>query len=130
MDFADETVADYPYAKFCVHCYLPRLCVQEARKYRHVKICAIPLYSRENKLSSLFFALFRRHSGLYLHAESSCYSRSSRIGFILAAAGVWIINLIDIYFIVKKKDKKEKNLRLKFNLNENKNLAFTISYSF
>ncbi|NIM58550.1 MAG: hypothetical protein GTO16_06360 [Candidatus Aminicenantes bacterium] len=50
--------------------------------------------------------------------------------FILAAAGVWIINLIDIYFIVKKKDKKEKNLRLEFNLNENKDLAFTISYSF
>ena len=50
--------------------------------------------------------------------------------FILAAAGVWIINLIDIYFIVKKKDKKEKNLRLKFNLNENKNLAFTVTYSF
>jgi hypothetical protein len=50
--------------------------------------------------------------------------------FILAAAGVWIVNLIDIYFIVKKKDKKERNLRLKFNLNENKDLAFTISYSF
>ena len=50
--------------------------------------------------------------------------------FILAAAGVWIINLIDTYFIVKKKDKKKKNLRLKFKLNENKDLAFTISYSF
>lgn len=50
--------------------------------------------------------------------------------FILAAAGVWIINLVDIYFIVKKKDKKERNLRLKFKLDENKDLAFTISYSF
>ena len=50
--------------------------------------------------------------------------------FILAAAGVWIINLIDIYIIVKKKDKKERNLRLNFKLNENKDLAFTISYSF
>jgi len=50
--------------------------------------------------------------------------------FILAAAGIWIINLIDIYFIVKKKDKKERNLRLKFKLNENKDLAFTVTYSF
>jgi hypothetical protein len=55
---------------------------------------------------------------------------TKRNRFILAAAGVWIVNLIDIYFIVKKKDKKDKNLRLKFKLNENKNLAFTISYSF
>jgi hypothetical protein len=50
--------------------------------------------------------------------------------FILAAAGVWAINLIDIYLIVKKKDKKERNLKLNFNLDENKDLAFTISYSF
>ena len=55
---------------------------------------------------------------------------TKRNRFILAAAGVWIVNLIDIYFIVKRKDKKERNLRLKFKLNENKNLAFTISYSF
>ncbi len=50
--------------------------------------------------------------------------------FILVAASVWIINLIDIYIIVKKKGKKERNLRLNFKLNENKDLAFNISYSF
>ncbi len=50
--------------------------------------------------------------------------------FILAAAGAWIINLIDIYIIVKRKDKKERNLRLKFKLNENKDLALTFTYSF
>jgi hypothetical protein len=53
-----------------------------------------------------------------------------RNSFILAAAGVWIINLIDIYIIVKRKDKKERNLRLKFKLNENKDLALTFTYSF
>ncbi|NIO49651.1 MAG: hypothetical protein GTN73_09495 [Candidatus Aminicenantes bacterium] len=55
---------------------------------------------------------------------------TKRNRFILAAASVWIINLIDIYIIVKKKDEKERNLRLKFKFNENKDLAFTISYSF
>ena len=50
--------------------------------------------------------------------------------FILAVAGVWIINLIDIYFIVKKKDKKERNLKIKLKHNENKDLAFTITFSF
>ena len=53
-----------------------------------------------------------------------------RNSFILAAAGAWIINLIDIYIIVKRKDKKERNLRLKFKLNENKDLAFTVTFSF
>ncbi len=55
---------------------------------------------------------------------------TKRNRFILAAASVWIINLIDIYFIVKKKDKKERNLRLKFKLNEHKDLAVTVTYSF
>ena len=55
---------------------------------------------------------------------------TKRNRFILAAASVWIVNLIDIYLIVKKKDKKERNLRLKFKLNENKDLAVTVTYSF
>jgi len=55
---------------------------------------------------------------------------TKRNRFILAAASVWIINLIDIYLIVKKKDKKERNLRLKFKLNEHKDLAVTVNYSF
>lgn len=55
---------------------------------------------------------------------------TKRNRFILAAAGVWVVNLIDIYFIVKKKDKKQRNLRLKFKLNENKDLAVTVTYSF
>ena len=50
--------------------------------------------------------------------------------FILVAAGVWIVNLIDIYFIGKKKGKKERNLRLNFKLNENKDPALTFTYSF
>lgn len=50
--------------------------------------------------------------------------------FILAAAAVWAINLIDIYVIVKSKKKKNSNLKLKLESGENKKLAFTLSYSF
>ncbi len=50
--------------------------------------------------------------------------------FLLAAAGIWVINLIDIYIIVKRKERKRENLKLRFEHNENKTLAFTISYSF
>ena len=55
---------------------------------------------------------------------------TKRNRFILVAASVWIINLIDIYIIVKKKDKKERNLRLNFKLNEKKDLALTVTFSF
>jgi len=55
---------------------------------------------------------------------------TKRNRFILAAAGIWIINLIDIYFIIKKKDKKERNLKIKLEHNENKDLALTVAFSF
>lgn len=50
--------------------------------------------------------------------------------FFLAAAGVWVINLIDMYLIVKHKRKNQRNPQLKFGLNGYKELAFTVSYSF
>jgi hypothetical protein len=50
--------------------------------------------------------------------------------YLLVAAGVWVINLVDIYFIMKNKDQKGKNLRLKFESGKNKSLAFTVSYRF
>ena len=50
--------------------------------------------------------------------------------FILAVAGIWVINLIDMYFIVRNKEKKQKKLKLEIKHNENKELVFTLSYSF
>lgn len=50
--------------------------------------------------------------------------------FLLVAAGIWAVNLIDIYVIVKNKQKKERNLKLKLESGKNKVLAFTVSYSF
>ena len=50
--------------------------------------------------------------------------------FILAAVGVWAVNLIDIYVIVKGKEKKKKNIQIKLKSGENKQISFTLSYSF
>ena len=50
--------------------------------------------------------------------------------YLLVAAGVWAINLIDIYFIVRNKEKKGKNLRLKLESGTNKSLVLTVSYRF
>jgi hypothetical protein len=47
--------------------------------------------------------------------------------YILVAIGVWALNLIDIYFIVK--NKKKNNLRLTLESGVKK-LAFTLSYRF
>ena len=48
--------------------------------------------------------------------------------YILAAVGIWAVNLIDIYVIVKRKEKRK--LELKLESGEDKRLAFTVSYSF
>ncbi len=50
--------------------------------------------------------------------------------FILAAAGVWAVNLIDIYVIVKSKKKKNKNLKIQLKGGEKKTLGFTLTFCF
>lgn len=48
--------------------------------------------------------------------------------FMLVAASIWAINLIDIYVIVRNKEKRR--LKLEINTNGKKGLAFTLNYSF
>ena len=48
--------------------------------------------------------------------------------FILAAGGVWALNLVDTYVIVKNKQKKKLEVKLESGVD--KLLAFTISYHF
>jgi len=50
--------------------------------------------------------------------------------YFVAAAAVWALNLIDIYFIVKKKQTKERNLTFRLDSVSQKNLSLTISYRF
>ena len=48
--------------------------------------------------------------------------------FMLVAVSIWAINLIDIYVIVRNKEKRR--LKLEINTNGKKGLAFTLNYSF
>jgi hypothetical protein len=66
---------------------------------------------------------------VHYRAKTEDYDKK-RNQYLLVATGVWVINLIDIYFIMKNKDKKGKNLRLKFESGKNKSLAFTVCYRF
>ena len=54
---------------------------------------------------------------------------TKRNQYFLVAAGIWAVNLIDIYFIVKYKKKRENGLGLRVESGA-KELAFTLSYRF
>ncbi len=50
--------------------------------------------------------------------------------FMLAAAAVWALNLVDIYLIVNHQGKKERALELKVGRGENKTISLAIAYRF
>jgi len=94
--------------------------------------CIYKIFSNNYK-SNDYYALYKtadNTSDAVNYRELTEKYDIRRNKFLLAAAGIWIINLIDIYIIVKKKEKKSGNLKLKLEHNENKTLFFTISYSF
>ncbi len=57
------------------------------------------------------------------------YDRKRNV-FILTAVGIWAVNLIDIYVIVKNKKSKDKNFKIQLESGENKTMGFTLSYRF
>jgi hypothetical protein len=50
--------------------------------------------------------------------------------FMLAAAAVWAVSLVDIYLIVNHQGKKERALELKVERGENKTISLAIAYRF
>jgi hypothetical protein len=50
--------------------------------------------------------------------------------FMLAAATVWAVNLVDIYLIANHKAKKERALELKVERGENKTISLVMAYRF
>jgi len=57
------------------------------------------------------------------------YDRRRNV-FILGAIGIWAVNLIDIYVIVKNKKNKDKNFKIQLESGENKILGFTLTLYF
>ena len=51
-----------------------------------------------------------------------------RNAYILAAAGVWVLNLVDIYIIVK--NKKTSKIKLNIQSGQDQKMALSVSYSF
>jgi hypothetical protein len=55
---------------------------------------------------------------------------TKRNQYLLAALGVWAVNLIDIYVIVKGKQSKQKSMRFRLEGGEKPKALFVISYSY
>ena len=64
-----------------------------------------------------------------LRELTETYDRRRNL-FLLASAGVWAVNLIDIYVIVKNKDKTKDNIKIKIEHGENKRLVISVSFGF
>lgn len=79
-------------------------------------------YTQYNNADNVVDAVYHRQ-------KTEEYDRK-RNQYLLVAASVWAINLIDIYLIMRNKDSKRKNLRLKFEGGKNKGLVFTVCYYF
>ncbi len=82
----------------------------------------------------------KEYYGLYRSAmtteEAARYRRltekydTRRNQFILAAAAVWAVNLVDIYLIVNKKGEKERALQLKVERGQDKTISLVLAYRF
>lgn len=66
-------------------------------------------------------ALFRERTETY---------DTRRNQYLLLTAGIWTVNLIDVYVIVKRKEKKKRDLQIKLEHGGDKELAVTLRYRF
>ncbi|MFW6128881.1 MAG: DUF5683 domain-containing protein [Candidatus Aminicenantaceae bacterium] len=55
---------------------------------------------------------------------------TKRNQYMLAAAGIWIVNLLDIYLIFKKKEKNKNSFQITLFYDRNESLGINCSFSF
>jgi hypothetical protein len=94
--------------------------------------CIYEIISNNNKGNKNYrqYKAAKNTADAVKHRELTEKYDKRRNQFILAAAGAWAVNLLDIYVIVRGKEKKDKNIRLKLKSGENRQISFTLSYSF
>ena len=94
------------------------LCLYKAFSYNH----------RGNEYYGLYQKAGNREDAAKYRRLTKDYD-TKRNRFLLISAGVWAVNLIDIYVIVRNKEKKDKKIKLELKSSEQK-LAFGLSFSF
>ena len=67
------------------------------------------------------------NDALFFRKETERFDRSRNL-FIAAGIGVWMINMLDIYILKKKMEKKSIEVSLKKGINNE--IFFTLNYSF
>jgi hypothetical protein len=88
---------------------------------------------RNNHRGNVSYALYKSAST----AEDATKYRDlterfdkKRNQFLLIAAGIWAINLVDIYVIVKKQKEKRGQLGLALDVSKEKALSFSLRYRY
>ena len=84
---------------------------------------------RGNENYSLYEAAANIDDAVKYRDLTEKYDRQRNV-FILAAVGIWAVNLVDIYVIVKNKKNREKNFSIQIESGENKTLGLTFTLSF
>ncbi len=80
-----------------------------------------------NKNYNKYRSSLTTSDALFFRKETENFDRQRNL-FIAAGIGVWIINLLDIYIIKKKMEKKSIEVSLKKGINNE--ICFTLNYSF
>lgn len=84
---------------------------------------------RGNENYSLYKEAASLEDAVGYRGLTETYDRRRNL-YIMAALGVWAVNLIDIYVIVKKNEKKKQTINIKIEHGEYKRLAVTVSFGF
>jgi hypothetical protein len=84
---------------------------------------------RGNSYYRLYKAAASTEEAVRYRTITEHYDKRRNI-FMLVAAGVWAVNLVDIYVIVKKKGNKLNILDIKANVSQDKGLSIHYRFSF
>lgn len=80
-----------------------------------------------NKNYNKYRSAVTESDALHFRKETERFDRERNL-YIAAGIGIWIINMVDIYFFKKKMEKKGLNMSLKKGMNNE--IYFTLNYSF
>jgi len=98
--------------------------------------CLYQIYSFNRKANYYYkkYKIATNVQDVLLYRERTEKYDKLRNKYILGAAGIWVLNLVDIYYIMKKRQKRfQKKRNIKLNIffnNGEKKIIFNINFNF
>jgi len=105
----------------------------EGSFFLSLEICCLYEVFKNNRRGNSNYHLYKtagsNDEAIRFRALTERYDKRRNI-FMLVAAGVWAVNLFDIYVIVKIKGKEKSGLDIKANVSQEKGLSIYCRFSF